>query len=85
MKARTQQPSIYTVHQAKTQLSRLIEEALRGREVIIARGKTPVAKLVPLDSARQAREPDRLKGKITILPSFYEPMTPEERKEWGME
>jgi len=35
------------IHKAKTQLSKLIEQAERGEEVIIARGKTPVARLVP--------------------------------------
>jgi antitoxin (DNA-binding transcriptional repressor) of toxin-antitoxin stability system len=33
----------YTVHQAKTNLSRLIKEAQNGKEVVIARGKQPVA------------------------------------------
>ena len=38
----------YTVHQAKTNLSRLIKEAESGKEVIITRGKEPVAKLIPV-------------------------------------
>jgi prevent-host-death family protein len=37
-----------TVHAAKTNLSKLIEAALAGEDVIIARGKTPVARLVPI-------------------------------------
>ena len=77
--------STYTVHQAKTHLSRLIKEALRGREVIISRGKTPVAKLVAFDAARKMRQPGRLKGKIIIEPSFYEPIGPEELRQWGLE
>jgi prevent-host-death family protein len=40
-----------TIHQAKTQLSRLIEEAERGEEVVILRGKKPVARIVPIKSA----------------------------------
>ena len=40
----------YTVHQAKTNLSRLIKEAENGAEVVITRGKKPVAKLVPIAS-----------------------------------
>ena len=42
---------IYTVHQAKTQLSKLIAAALQGDEVIIARGETPVVKLQALAAA----------------------------------
>ena len=73
----------YTVHQAKTQLSRLLKEASRGREVVIARGKQPVARIVALGSARKKRVPGRLKGKIRILPSFYRPMTKKELEEWA--
>lgn len=40
--------SVTTMHQAKTQLSKLVEKALAGEEVIIARGKTPLVKLVPV-------------------------------------
>jgi prevent-host-death family protein len=39
----------YTVHQAKTHFSRLLKEAEAGQEVIVMRGKTPVAKIVPID------------------------------------
>ena len=38
----------FTVHNAKSQLSRLIDAALRGEEVIIARGDTPVVRLIPV-------------------------------------
>jgi prevent-host-death family protein len=79
------EPSIYSVHQAKTQLSQLLEEAEKGREVIIARGKTPVARLVAIHPRRKERTFGRLKDKMTINPSFYDPMTPEELKEWGIE
>jgi prevent-host-death family protein len=36
-----------TIHKAKTQLSKLIEQVERGEEVVIARGKEPVARLIP--------------------------------------
>ena len=55
----------YTVHQAKTNLSRLLEEAAAGREVIIARGDEPVAQLVPVGKARRKRQPGSLVGQIT--------------------
>src|SRR4029077_10592634 len=52
----------YTVHQAKTNLSRLLEEASAGKEVIIARGKEPVAKLVAIGTTRVKRQPGKLAG-----------------------
>lgn len=76
---------MYTVHQAKTNLSKLLEEAERGREVIIARGKTPVAKLVAIGPGQKRRTPGKYKHLITIHPSFYEPMTEEEFKDWNLE
>lgn len=74
---------MYTVHEAKTNLSRLLEEAESGKEVIIARGKKPVAKLVAL--GQNKRVPGKYKGLIKIHPSYFKPMTKEELKEWGIE
>jgi prevent-host-death family protein len=76
---------MYTVHQAKTNLSKLIRKASNGEEVIIARGKTPVVKLVPFPSRPKKRVPGRLKGKIRIHPSFFDPMSKEELAEWGID
>jgi prevent-host-death family protein len=76
---------MYTMHKAKTHLSKLVRDALRGVEVIIARGKEPVVKLVPVRPRAKKRVPGRLKGKIRILPGFFDPMTKEELAEWGME
>jgi prevent-host-death family protein len=76
---------MYTVHQAKTNLSRLIEEACEGGEVVIARGKQPVVKLVPLASSRKTRVPGRLKGKIRIFREFFKPLTKAELARWGIE
>ncbi len=76
---------MYTVHEAKTNLSRLLEEAESGKEVIIARGKTPVAKLVAIAHMKRKRVPGKCKGLIKIHPSFYKPMTKDELKDWGIE
>lgn len=76
---------MYTVHQAKTNLSKLLEEAERGKEVVIARGKTPVAKLVAIGTTRRKRVPGKYKDQIKIHPSFYEPMSNAELKDWGIE
>jgi prevent-host-death family protein len=76
---------MYTVHEAKTNLSKLLRKAANGEEVIIARGKQPVAKLVALGSPRKKRVPGRLKGKIRIHSSFFHPMSKEELAQWGIE
>ena len=75
---------MYTVHQAKTNLSKLLRKAARGEEVVIARGKTPVAKLVALSTRKKKRVPGRLKGKIWYTPDVFEPLTKEELSEWGI-
>ena len=63
---------IVNVHQAKTHLSRLLERAAQGEEVIIGRNGKPVARLVPYRAQRRA--PGRLKGKIVIGDDFDDPL-----------
>jgi prevent-host-death family protein len=75
----------YTLHQAKTNLSRLIKEAQSGKEVIITRGKQPVAKIVPVASAAKKRIPGTLKGQIWSAPDAFDPLTDEELRELGFE
>jgi prevent-host-death family protein len=72
----------YTVHQAKTNLSRLLQEASAGKEIIIARGKKPVARLVAIEDQRGQRKPGAWKGKIHIGPEFFEPLPSEELDAW---
>lgn len=53
------------IHEAKTNLSRLLAEVEAGGEVIIARGDKPIAKLVSVpSSAREPRKPGSLRGKL---------------------
>lgn len=73
------------VHEAKTHLSRLLARVEAGEEVIIARGKQEIAKLVPLNPpAPKRRVPGRLAhlvpaGKGDILAhGFWDPLTDEE-------
>jgi prevent-host-death family protein len=54
--------SVVTIHQAKTNLSRLIKKASAGEDVIIARGSKPVARLVPVGELEGKRQPGSLKG-----------------------
>ncbi len=74
--------SIVTIHQAKTNLSRLIEKASEGEEVIIARGSKPVAKLVPVGEVNGKRQAGSLKGKLRVGPEFFEPLPENERSGW---
>ncbi len=71
-----------TIHKAKTNLSKLIEKACSGEEVVIARGDQPVVKLVPIRPASKKRIPGRLKGQLHIGPEFFEPLPPEELEGW---
>ncbi|MBI4703753.1 MAG: type II toxin-antitoxin system Phd/YefM family antitoxin [Deltaproteobacteria bacterium] len=67
-----------TVHAAKTNLSRLIARACAGEEVIIARGKIPVVRLVPVEQRPVARVFGALRGRLTVDESFFEPLPEEE-------
>lgn len=60
------------MHQAKSSLSRLVERALAGEEVVIARNGEPLVKLVPVEKKRERRVPGRMKGQIWIAPDFDE-------------
>lgn len=75
----------HTVHEAKTNLSKLIEKACNGEEVIIARGKKPVVKLVPIADARKERVPGRFEGKFSWTEDAFDPLTPEEMRLLGFE
>ena len=56
----------YNIHDAKTQLSRIIERVERGEEVVICRAGTPVAKVVPLTGAVHRRGRGLLRGKVQL-------------------
>jgi prevent-host-death family protein len=71
-----------TIHKAKTQLSKLIEKACRGEEIVIARGKTPVVKLVAIDQSNGDRKPGAWAGKVKIGPEFFEPLPDDELARW---
>ena len=58
------------IHQAKTHLSRLIEDVASGNEVLIANGGRPMARLVPLGRDDSPRRPGLLKGKLRISEEF---------------
>jgi prevent-host-death family protein len=72
----------HTVHAAKTQLSRLIERAERGEEVIIARGSEAVVKLVPVGE-QVGRRFGAMRGRARVTPAFFEPLPVDELNAWG--
>ena len=61
-----------TIHEAKTHLSRIIREALAGEEIIIARGRNPLVKIVPLEPQRKERHFGCAKGIITYIADDFE-------------
>jgi antitoxin (DNA-binding transcriptional repressor) of toxin-antitoxin stability system len=85
MLAKKAAPMEATMHQAKTQLSKLVERALAGEEVILTHGKsrTPIVKLVPVKPPALRERPIGLyKGQIEIGPEFFEPLPEEELALW---
>jgi prevent-host-death family protein len=61
---------IANIHEAKTQLSRLVERALEGEEVIIARAGKPAVRLVPIRGSDKPRRGGQWKGKVRIAEDF---------------
>jgi prevent-host-death family protein len=79
----------YTVHQAKTHFSRLLKEAEAGQEVVVMRGKKPVAKIVAINEPAAEKLPFRLigafRGKVHYDDSVFDPLTDEELVEYGFD
>ena len=63
------------IHQAKTHLSKLLEEVSKGLEVVIAKSGKPVARLTSISPAKPLRKPGLLKGKIRIAENFDAPLS----------
>lgn len=66
-----------TIHEAKTHLSRLIKETLRGEEVVIAKGKTPLVRLTPLPSALPERRLDGCEGLVASISEDFDTPLPD--------
>jgi antitoxin (DNA-binding transcriptional repressor) of toxin-antitoxin stability system len=58
------------MHEAKTHLSRLVERAAAGEDVIIAKAGRPIARLVAFSGAQDGRRPGRWRGRVTIADDF---------------
>ena len=58
------------IHDAKTHLSRLVEQVEAGQEIVIARAGRPVARLVPYRARSEPRKPGGWKGRVRLTPDF---------------
>lgn len=60
----------YTTYQAKTYLSKLLQQVARGEEIIILSGDKPVARLIPYESRKRGNLIGALEGKLEVGPDF---------------
>jgi prevent-host-death family protein len=67
-------PKIFNLHAAKTHLSRLVDEAVHGEEIVIAKAGTPVVRLVPVANTRRRTGFGADRGKIRIRGDFDAPL-----------
>jgi len=67
-----------TVHAAKTHLSRLILRAAAGEEIVIVRGKTPVARLTAIPPQGAKRKFGAYRGEFEVPDGFFEPLPDDE-------
>ena len=74
--------TVVTIHTAKTTLSQLVSRAEAGEEIVLARGKQPVAKIVPLNTVQPKRQSGAWRGLVSIGPEFFEPLPPDELAGW---
>lgn len=73
---------VHSIHAAKTNLSRLVERASAGEEVIIARGKIPVVRLVPVAAAPPKRQFGAMRGRAHTTKAFFASLPPDELAAW---
>ncbi|MCX7414453.1 MAG: type II toxin-antitoxin system Phd/YefM family antitoxin [Planctomycetia bacterium] len=66
--------TVVNIHEAKTHLSKIVDQAAAGREVIIAKAGRRVAKLVPLESRPKPKKFGGLKGRIKVPDDFNAPL-----------
>ena len=73
----------HSIHAAKTNLSRLVERARAGEEVIIAKGQTPVVRLVSIAAVEPLRRFGALRGRARVTDAFFEPLAADELDAWS--
>jgi prevent-host-death family protein len=60
------------MHEAKTTLSRLVNQALKGDEIVVSKSGKALVRLVPVGASRKARRPGRWKGRVRVAGDFDE-------------
>ncbi len=65
------------VHEAKTHLSRLLDRAHAGEEIVIAKSGEPYARLMPLPDRQPKRQPGTLDGQVEFSDAFFDPLPPD--------
>jgi prevent-host-death family protein len=66
--------TVVNVHEAKTHLSRLLEDVAAGADVVIARAGKPVARLVPIERLPKPKQLGQLRGRIKVPADFNAPL-----------
>ncbi len=77
--------TVYRVHEAKTHLSKLLDQVLAGEEVVIARGREQVAKVVPMDAIVQTSKKrvfGSMRGQFGFDESFFDSLPDAELDAW---
>jgi prevent-host-death family protein len=69
--------AVINLYEAKTQLSKLVERAAAGEEIVIAKAGRPRARLVPLANPAEPRRPGGWEGKVWVAEDFDDPLPPD--------
>ena len=69
--------TVVNIHEAKTHLSRLLEDVSNGAEVVIARAGKPVARLVPIPQASRPKRLGLLEGRFDVPDDLNAPLPPD--------
>jgi len=69
--------TIINIHDAKTHLSRIVEDVAAGAEVVIAKAGRPMARLVPLESPAGRKSLGQLQGRLVVPDDFNAPLPPD--------
>lgn len=73
---------IVTIHVAKTTLSQLLARVEAGEEIVLARGRHPIAKIVPYHPVGSKRQFGALRGVVSVGAAFFEPLPADELAAW---
>lgn len=77
---------VVPTNEAKTQLSALLREVSHGETIVITRGRTPLAKLIPYKAPKKSRPKvgDTLDTRLTIPEEALRPLSTDELATWGL-